>query len=110
MGMTIKNYSQESVQKHIDYAEGEIQRLKAEKADLKRRLDTIKQRILNEEGVRQFCRLAANNLDNLTKDQWEMLLRLLKLRVNVHSRDDVTVKVALPPVVKDATKIESSRL
>ncbi len=70
---------------------------------------TVRQQILNEEGIRRFCLLAANNLDNLTKDQWEMLLGLLKLRVTVRSKELITVNVALPPV-KDATEIELSRL
>jgi hypothetical protein len=97
------------VQEQIDRAEEKIQRLQAEKAELERRLATVRQQILNEEGIRRFCRLAANNLDNLTKDQWEMLLRLLKLRVTVRSKELITVNVALPPV-KDAAEIELSRL
>jgi len=110
MGMELRNYSTDSVQKQINFAEGKIQTFTAEKNELERRLATVKQQILNEEGIRRFCRLAANNLDNLTKDQWEMLLRLLRLRITVHSKELITVNVALPPVVKDATKIELSRL
>jgi DNA invertase Pin-like site-specific DNA recombinase len=109
MGMVLRNYSPERVQKEIDSAEGKIQTLKAEKADVERRLTTVRQRILNEEGIRRFCQLAANNLDNLSKDQWEMLLRLMKLQVTVHSKYDIKVSVALPPV-KDAAEIELSRL
>lgn len=109
MGMELSNYPADRVQEQIDRAEEKIQRLQAEKAELERRLSTVRQQILNEEGIRRFCRLAANNLDNLTKDQWEMLLRLLKLRVTVQSKEAITVNVALPPV-KDAAEIELSRL
>ena len=109
MGMEVRHYPPERVQEQIDRAEEKIQRLQAEKAELERRLATVRQQILNEEGIRRFCRLAANNLDNLTKDQWEMLLRLLKLRVTVRSKELITVNVALPPV-KDVAEIELSRL
>ena len=108
MGMEVRHYPPERVQEQIDRAEEKIQRLQVEKAELERRLATVRQQILNEEGIRRFCRLAANNLDNLTKDQWEMLLGLLKLRVTVRSKELITVNVALPPV-KDAAEIESSR-
>lgn len=109
MGMELRNYPPDRVQKQIDLATGKIQTLQAEKVELERRLATVRRQILNEEGIRRFCRLAAKNLDNLTKDQWEMLLRLLKLRVTVQSKELITVNVALPPV-KDATEIELSRL
>ncbi len=109
MGMELHNYPPDRVQTQRDLATGKIQTLQAEKVELERRLATVRRQILNEEGIRRFCRLAAKNLDNLTKDQWEMLLRLLKLRVTVHSKDLITVNVALPPV-KDATEIELSRL
>jgi len=110
MGMHIRNYPQEKVQEQIDQAEGKIQTLQAEKAELSRRLATVRQQILNEEGIRRFCRLAANNLDNLTKDEWQTLLRFLRLRVTVHTKEMITVNIALPPVVKDTTEIELSRL
>ncbi len=108
MGMELHNYPPQKVQEQIDRAEEKIQTLEAEKADLDRRLATVKQRILNEEGIKRFCRLAASNLDNLTKDHWEMLLRLLKLHVTVHSKELITVNVALPPV-KNTAEIELSR-
>jgi len=49
--------------------------------------------------------------NNFTKNQWEMLNKLLKLRVTVHSNELVIVNVALPPVrdTRD-TQIEFSRL
>ena len=110
MGMHIRNYPQDKVQEQIDQAEGKIQAFQTEKVELERRLATVRQRILNEEGIRRFCRLAAKNLDNLTKDQWQMLLAFLRLHVIVHGKELVTVKVGLPPVVRDSAEIELSRL
>jgi hypothetical protein len=109
MGMELRSYPLDRVQEQIDLAEGKILTLQAEKTELERRLSTVRQRALNEEGVRRFCRLIANSLDSFTKDQWEVLLCLLKLRVTVRSKDLITVNVALPPV-RDAAEIELSRL
>ncbi|MFC2059649.1 recombinase family protein [Chloroflexota bacterium] len=108
MGMEVRNYPPQRVQEQIDRAEEKIHHLQAEKAELGRRLATVKQRTLNEEGIKRFCQLVANNLDNLTKGQWEMLLRLMKLRVTVRSKKAIAVTVALPPV-RDGAEIELSR-
>jgi len=111
MGMTLKNYPQERVQEEIDRAEENIQRLKAGKVDLEKRLRTLREQKLNEEGIKRLCQSMAKNIDSFTKNQWEVLNKLLKLRVTVYSKELVTVNVALPPVrdTRD-TQIEFSRL
>lgn len=109
MGMEIANYSKDKVQEQIDREDEKIRRLTVEKADLEMQLATVKQQRLNEEGIRQFCRLAAKNLDKLSKDQWQMLNNLLKLRVTVYNKELMTVRIALPPV-RDTAEIELSRL
>ncbi len=48
------------------------------------------------------------NIDSLTKNQWEVLLKLLKLRIIVHNKRLVTANLALPPI-RDG-QIEFSRL
>ncbi len=108
MGMTLKNYPQERVQEEIDKAEEKIQHLEAEKADLGKRLNTLREQRLDEEGIRRLCQLLAKNIDRLTKNQWEMLNKRLKLKVTVYSKELTTVNVALPPI-RD-TQIEFSRL
>jgi len=111
MGMMLKNYPQDRVQEEIDKAEEKIQYLEAEKANLGNRLSTLRERRLNEEGIRRLCQLLAKNIDRLSKNQWEVLNKLLKLKVTVHSKELLTVNVALPPVrdTRDA-RIEFSRL
>jgi len=98
LGMTLKNYPVERVQEQIDKAEANIQRLKVDKSVLENQLSTVKEQQLNEEGIRRLCRLVAGNLANLSKNQWEIVLKRLGLRVVIHSKDDITVKVALPPI------------
>jgi hypothetical protein len=107
-GISIRNYPQERVQKQIDEADVKIRHLKAERSELEKRLRTLKEQRLNEEGIRRLCRIVAKNIDDLTKEQWEMLNQMMKLKVIVYGKDLVTVNVALPPV-RDS-EIEFSRL
>ncbi|MFC2016219.1 recombinase family protein [Chloroflexota bacterium] len=111
MGMTLKNYPQERVQEEIARAEENIQRLQAGKVDLEKRLRTFREQKLNEEGIKRLCQSMAKNIDSFTKNQWEVLNKLLKLRVTVYSKELVTVNVALPPVRGTGdTQIGFSRL
>lgn len=96
--MTLKNYPAGRVQEQIDKAEADIQRLKADRSLLDNQLSTLKEQQLNEEGIRRLCQLVAGNLAKLSKNQWGIVLKRLGLRVIIHSRDDITVKVALPPI------------
>ena len=108
LGISLENYPQEKVQDEINRAEANIQRLKAEKLQLEKNLKTLREQALNEEGVKRFCQLVGRNIETLTKKQWEVLNKMLKLKVTVSSQDIITVSVALPPV-RDAA-IELPRL
>jgi len=108
MGILITNYPMERVQAEIDKSEARIQRLKAERIELEKRRDALKERRLNAEGITRFCQLVARNIDNLTKNQWQNLNRLLKLKIIVYSTNLVKVHLALPPVRE--SEIEFSRL
>lgn len=108
LGYSLKNYPQEKVQVEINRAEANIQRLKVEKLELEKSLKTLRERLLNEEGVKRFFQLVGKNIETLSKKQWEVLNRMLKLKVTVSSQDIITVSVALPSV-RDS-KIEFSRL
>ncbi len=108
MGAVLRNYPYEKVQNIIDEAEKKKQRLEVEYADLNRRLKTLSEKELNEEGIRQLCHVVAKNLDHLSKNQWLMLNKLLKLKIIVHNKTSATVTVALPPI--NDTKMEFSRL
>ena len=107
LGVTLKNYPMERVQQKIDKAEADIQRLNDEKSLLEKQLSALKEQQLNDEGIRRLCQLVEGNLANLTKEQWGLLLKRLGLRVIIHSKDEITVRVALPPIREG--EIEFSR-
>ncbi len=98
LGIELKGYPTEKVQAEIDKAEEKIQKLKLEKAELQRQLQVTRQRILDEEGIRRLCREVQGNLENLDKDGWLKLNKRIGLVVTIHSKDDIYVKVSLPPL------------
>jgi DNA invertase Pin-like site-specific DNA recombinase len=108
LGISLENYSQEKVQEEINKAEAQIQRLEAEKADFEKQRRTLQEQVLNEEGIKRFCQLVGKNIETLSKKQWEVLNKMLRLKVTVSSQDIITVSVALP-LVRDAA-IELPRL
>jgi len=98
LGIELKGYPTEKVQAEIDKADEKIQKLKLERAESWRQLQVVKQRILDEEGIRRLCQQVQGNLDSLDKDGWLKLNKRIGLVVTIHSKDDVFVKVSLPPV------------
>ena len=70
----------------------------------------LKERIADEEGVKRFCRIVAENISNLTKNQWQVLFKLLKLKISVVSKELITVSVALPPIRETETENDLNRL
>lgn len=60
---------------------------------LKRQINELKRAIVNEEGLRRFCEIAARNLDSLKDDQWRILLETMRVNILVDDAD-ITVKIA----------------
>jgi len=52
----------------------------------------------DEEGIRGLCREVEGNLEGLDKDGWLKLNKRIGLVITIHSKDDIFVKVSLPPV------------
>jgi DNA invertase Pin-like site-specific DNA recombinase len=98
LGIELKGYPTEKVQAEIDKAEGKIQKLNLEKSELQRQLQIARQQTLDEEGIRRLCREVQGNLEGLDKDGWLKLNKRIGLVVTIHSKDDIFVKVSLPPV------------
>ena len=80
--------------------EQQRQQLISEKADAERQIAELRQAMVDEEGVRHFCELAARNLDSFDDRQWRVLLESMRLRVLVDG-SNIRVKVAVPTVKDD---------
>jgi len=98
MGMFLRGYPLGKVQEQIDKAEANIQHLTPELENLNQKLSNLKQQALNDEGIKRFCQIVSQNIDSLTKEQWEVLGRLMDLRITVFGKGLATVDIALPPV------------
>ena len=98
LGIELKGYPTEKVQAEIDKAEEKIRKLKQEKTELWRQIQVARQRILDEEGIRRLCREIQGNLENLDRDGWLKLNKRIGLVVTINDKDDIVVKVSLPPV------------
>jgi len=64
----------------------------------------LKQAMVDGEGLRRFCDIAASNVDNLDDGQWRTLLETMKLSVLVDG-DQIMVKVAVPVVESEKSVI-----
>ena len=98
LGIELKGYPTEKVQAEIDKAEEKVQKLKLEKAELHRQIQVTRQQMLDEEGIRGLCREVEGNLEGLDKEGWLKLNKRIGLELTIHSKDDIFVKVSLPPV------------
>lgn len=96
MGMILRNYPPEKVQEQINKADEQIHRLQKEKANLEKKLDKYNTQMLDDEGLRRFCRLANENIDKLDNNQWQMLNDLISLRITVYSKELILVDADLP--------------
>ncbi|MFC1938352.1 recombinase family protein [Chloroflexota bacterium] len=85
-----------------------LDKAKAERERTEHELDVLKQRRIDHDGIMRFCRLVAQNVDYLTKQQWEMLLKVMRLKITVYSKKAIAVSIALPPVRDE--QIEYNRL
>lgn len=71
----------------------------------------LREQKLNEEGIKRLYQSLAKKIDNFTKNQWEILNKLPKLRLTVYNNRLVTMGVALPPIRDTSnTQIKFSRL
>lgn len=81
-----------------------------ERAILERQFVEVRQAMVDEEGVRRFCQIAAHNLDSLDDGQWRALLETMRLRILVQKGGIPVARVAVPTAKseKDVIALSSS--
>lgn len=100
----LPNYPVEKLDEELRRIAEQHQRLECEKSNLERRLTELRQAIVDEEGLRRFCKVATRNLDALNDNQWRILLETMRLRVLVED-GGITVKIAVPSVKEEQSVI-----
>ena len=99
----LPNYPVEKLDEELRRIAEQHQRLECEKSNLERRLTELRQAIVDEEGLRRFCKVATRNLDALNDSQWRIILETM-LRVLVED-GGITVKIAVPSVKEEQSVI-----
>lgn len=81
----------------------EQDRVKEEIAKLERRIEEAKQLELNEAGIRHFCELARQNIEDFTFDEKRLALERLQIKVWIDGAF-ASIEGLIPPVL-DSDKL-----
>lgn len=75
--------------------------------EVERQIGEIRHARLDEEGIRHFCEIAANNLANMSDSQWRLLLEAMHLRVKVVGKN--THVEGIIPITQDDIVLQPYR-
>lgn len=100
----VPNYPVKKLNEETSRIAEQREPLKCERRSLEGRLDELRQAMVDEEGLRRFCDIAARNLDALDDGQWRVLLETIKLKV-LAKDTGITVKMSVPTVKEETTVI-----
>jgi len=98
----LPNYPVSRLEIELSRIEEQKKRLINEGNRIEPQISDLRHAIVNENGIKYFCEIAALNLDNMDDNQWRLLLEAMNLRVFV--RDKITVKVTIP-AAKDSEDV-----
>ena len=77
----LPDYPIEKLEAERGRIEQQKQQLTQEKSSLEAQIAELRQAVVNEEGIKRFCEIAANNLEKMTDSQWRLLLETIQLKV-----------------------------
>ena len=77
----LPDYPIEKLEAERGRIEQQRQQLTQEKSSLEAQIAELRQAVVNEEGIKRFCEIAANNLEKMTDSQWRLLLEAIQLKV-----------------------------
>lgn len=100
----LPNYSVDKLDEELRRIAEQRRQLEYEVSSLERQLAELRQAMVDEEGLRRFCKIASRNLDVLDDSQWRILLEIMRLRVFVDG-GRITIKIAVPSVKEEQSVI-----
>jgi len=77
------NYSEQNYLQDDQRIQSQLQRIDDRTAGVEQRIAEAREAKLDEQGIRYFCEVAANNLGKMTDSQWRLLLEAIQLKVMV---------------------------
>jgi len=75
--------------------EQQRQQLTKEKSNLEAQIDELKQAIVDQEEIKHFCEIVANNLEKMTDKQWGYLIETLRLKIMIAGKA-IVIEGAVP--------------
>jgi len=91
-------YPQEKLDAELVQIKVNQSRLKADLENLHRELQETRQASVDKAGLRHFCRLAEENISNLTDKQWALILTVLKVRIMPVDKGFIHVQMRVPSI------------
>jgi len=77
------NYDERDYLQDAQRIQSQIQKVDNRIAEVEQEMAEARYAKLNQEGLKHFCQIAANNLDKMTDSQWRLLLEAMNLKVVV---------------------------
>lgn len=83
----------------------QIQRVDDELAKVRQQITELRQAMVDEEAIKQFCDQAARNLNNMDDAKWRVLLERMRLKVVVPPCEQPVAHIALPALKQPVREI-----
>ncbi len=94
------NYSEEKFLVDDRNMAEQQQKMAQELEQIRGRIAELKQKAMDEAGIRYFCERAAHNLNDLDEVQWRLLLERMKVRIEVTPGESIKANLALPSLTQ----------
>ncbi|MBI2858702.1 MAG: recombinase family protein [Chloroflexi bacterium] len=101
MHLVLPDYPLEKLQERIAEIKAAKEAVVKELPDLEGLLEAARKAETDGEGIRNFCEMAAKNIDALTYAQWRLILEKLEVKVRVKEDGAVSVQMAIRPAKRD---------
>jgi len=103
----LPDYPIEKLEAERGRIEQQKQQLTQEKSTLEAQIAELRQATIDEEGIKPFCQIAANNLEKMTDSQWRLLLEAVQLKAMVVGKA-IFIEGAIPVSNRDIA-LQSAR-
>jgi len=100
-----ENYSEEKYLDDDKRMQEQQTKASREIAEITKQISHLRQAIVDEEGVRDFCNRAARNLETMDDAMWRVLLERMKLKIEVAPGEKTKVYLSLPTVKEPDSEI-----
>ncbi|MFH0847008.1 MAG: recombinase family protein [Chloroflexota bacterium] len=102
----LSNYPPEKLQAEIRRIKEQRKQLDENRMSLDEQLAELKQAVVDEQGLRRFCEIAARKVETLDDAKWRTILEAMHLQIHLDD-NAVTIRVSVPAVDNENSEIVS---